>query len=241
MVIAPAHALETGFYSAPYTDTLVHHVHQPDGSATTTVATFDEWASAGFPSPMTSFIDYVKYDWAPDVYAVRYFEYASSDDWYWDSVNFASWTRAGQPTVRNAGWIDGTYVFQYASSSEIFFGFPVDENLADPHKATFSEWLRAGLPSPKQLPTQGFYSYPWAPHIGYLWDTTTGEGEHLNLASWANAGYPTPQTVTHVAGEVVWKRPGSPTLYLDSAITGNGFPLSFAQWTALGRPVPVVR
>ncbi|PWD52122.1 hypothetical protein C8046_17215 [Serinibacter arcticus] len=239
LAAAPAQALEPGFCSAPYTDTLLRHVHHVDGTTSVRPVLYPEWASAGLPTPLQAPTDYVRYPWWPDVHAVQYFG-PDASEWYWDHLDHESWSRAGQPTVRLAHWIDGTNVVQYASSPEVFFGMPTD---AGPgyHRATFAEWVLAGLPAPERFPTTGFYRYPWSAHIGYLDETTTGSGDNLDLETWEWVGRPTPQTVTHVIGEVVWKKPGSSVLYLDSPITGDGFRLTYDQWTALGRPAPATR
>lgn len=239
LVVAPANAITPGYYSAAYDDTILLHQHLADGAQTTGPILFQEWAAAGFPTPTPAPVEYVKYPWWPDTWAVHYFG-ADRWNWEWAYLTPERWSRAGQPDVRNANWIAETYFFSWASSPEVFAGLPVDGGPGY-HKMTFAQWLAAGSPSPEVLTTAGFYRYPWSPSIGSLFDTRTGEGTSLTYAEWSDLGFPTPQTVTHVAGEVVWKKPGSSTLYLDSAITGNGFPLTYAQWTALGRPAPVVR
>lgn len=100
--------------------------------------------------------------------------------------------------------------------------------------------MAAGSPAPNTW-LAGLYTYPWSPGIGLVEDASTGYGYPITYEYWIDEGSPTPQTVSHVNGEVVWKKRDSSTLYLDSAITGDGFALTHDQWTALGRPAPVTR
>lgn len=235
-VAAPSQAIEPGYYSVAYDDTILLHEHGDGGAESTRYVHYQEWAAAGFPAPTPAPVDYVKYAWWPDVSAVHFFG-PDPEDWVWASLNYDMWSRAGHPSVRNADWIDLTSVIRYATSDEVFFGQPTDFGPGR-HKVTYAQWVAAGSPAP-ELSTSGFYTYPWSDGIGLVWDD--GSGEHRDYDQWAYDGFPTPQTVTNVEGEVVWKRAGSSTLYLDSPITGNGVALTPAQWAALGWPAPVVR
>lgn len=234
LTVAPAQAVNTGYYSVPYDSTLYFHHH---GSASTDPASFQEWSADGFPTPTPVATDFVKYSWHPMVYAVSYFG-PNREDWVWQNLTFEQWTRAGRPAPRNAGWIPDTTFVQWASSPEIFAGLSND---VDPwHKLTYAEWAAAGHPSPDQYPAAGFYKYPWSSSIGFLWDTTIGDGQTLTYQEYVDLGRPTPQTVTHVNYEHVWRFAGSSQLYLDSPITGWDTPITYSQWSALGRPAPTV-
>ncbi|PWD51043.1 hypothetical protein C8046_10680 [Serinibacter arcticus] len=236
LVVAPSQALESGYYSTTYDDVLYRHDHAAE-APNTLVASFEEWAAAGFPAPLPAPVEYVKYPWDSDVYAVHYYG-PEREDWVWVYLDGQRWAKAGYPTPRAAGWRAYSTFVKVASSDEIFVG---DLYSTPWHKLTPGEWRDAGSPAPEVWATTGFYRYPWSSAIGHLTDTTTGEGYRLLYPEWLGYGSPTPKTVTHVIGEVVWKKPGSATLYLDSPITGDGFRLTYEQWTALGRPAPVTR
>lgn len=233
LVAAPSQAAETAFYSVAYDSTLYLHEHDGDY---TYAASYEEWQQAGFPAPTPAPVSYVKYAWSNDIWAVHFFG-PDREDWIWAPLDFQQWTRAGRPAAREAGWIEGSTYWKYGSSPEIFVAIWEDEPA---HKLTAREWQAAGSPAPENLWNEGVYKYPWSTSIGYLWDTPTGSGQPLTYDDWAFLGFPTPQAVTHVSNEFVWRYRGSSQIYLDSAITGHDFPLSYAQWSALGRPTPVV-
>lgn len=232
LTVTPAQAVDTGYYSVPYDSTL----YRLD---TTTEepypASYEEWSSDGSPTPIPASTEFYKVSWSRSVYAVSFLG-RTPWQWVWRPLSFEQWTRVGQPVPRVTGAIPGTRYFQWASSPEIAASLPG----AEWHTLTYAEWTAIGRPAPVQEPTAGFYKYPWSTGVGYLWDTTLGVGDTLSYNDYLWWGSPTPQTVTHVIGEVVWKKRGSSTLYLDSPITGGGFALTYDQWSALGRPAPTV-
>lgn len=236
LVAAPVSAVENGFYSVPYDDTLYHHEHYTSGGEITIPAGYGQWQDAGFPTPRRAPADYVRYPWSTEIWAVHFFG-PSRQDWVWVPLDFDQWTRAGRPPAREAGWIEGSTYWQYASSPEIFVAIWDDEPA---HKLTPAQWRAAGSPAPDRFGTEGIYKYPWSSSIGYVWDTPSGSGDKLTYEDWAFLGFPTPQTVNHLNDEFVWQFRGSGQLYLDSAITGVDHPLTYAQWSALGRPEPYV-
>ncbi|PWD52120.1 hypothetical protein C8046_17205 [Serinibacter arcticus] len=233
---APSSAVDTGFYSVPYADTLYYHEHYSGSDEVTFPAQYEMWQSSGFPTPRPAPVRYVKYPWSSDIWAVHFFG-PDREDWVWSVLDYGQWSRAGRPAPSDAGWIEGSTYWQYASSPEIFVAIWEDEPA---HKLTPAEWRAAGSPAPERLWNQGIYTYPWSSSIGYVWDTPTGDGDTLTFEDWAFLGFPTPQTVNHLSYEHVWRFRGSSQLYLDSAITGIDFPLTFGQWSALGRPAPVI-
>lgn len=239
---APAQAHDDGrnfgYYSVPYADTLYRHNHGSAGAVFNVAVSYQQWLDAGSPAPVPAPVSYVKYPWSPAVHAVHFFA-SYRQGWVWAPLTYADWTRAGRPPVSNAGWIAGTTYVAYASAPEIFALAPGQGER--PHRLTFQEWQEAGRPDPVTQANQGFYSYPWSPHVGFLSDVASGVGEHLTYQDWLDRGSPTPQPLDHVAGEVVWKYSDSPQLYLDSPLTGLGFALDAEAWTALGRPSPVIR
>lgn len=240
LVAAPSQAAPDGYYSVPFSDDLYYHEHHADGTSTTGKALFQEWAADGFPISAPAPVSYEKVAWWADVFARLPLD---PGDQQVVALDYEEWSRAGRPNVSTVPWVDfSLVVVRYASSDEVFVSQIADDYFGPGyHRLTFAEWRDAGFPAVERSETSGFYSYPWSNHVGGLWDTTTGSGDRLEQWQWAYYGHPTPQIVTHVIGEVVWKRSGSPTLYLDSPITGDGFQLTYDQWTALGRPAPVVR
>lgn len=227
-----AQASPTGYYSLAYTDELIYH-YDRGGVRFTYGATYDQWRGDGFPTPTRATSDYVKYPWSPTIYAVTFFG-ADRDDWVWDTLSYDQWQRAGSPTARDAGWIDGSRYYRWGSNaSEIFVEGP-DGTV---HRLTLTQWQAAGSPGPETRWLQGYFRYPWSSSIGYLYDTPTGSGYPVSYSEWISNGAPTPQTVTHVNGEDVWKSAWSSQLYLDSPITGL-HQLSYSEWAALGFPAP---
>jgi len=235
-IVAPgASALPSGYYSVPYSDVLISHYHFPDGSTVSYDASYEDWSRDGFPTPSRAPVSYVKYPWSPSIYAVSFFD-SGREDWYWTQLTYEQWQRAGAPRAQNAGWIEGSSFYRWASSAELFVEGP-DGSI---HKLTHGEWADSGFYPPTTQWSSGFYKYPWSSSIGYLYDTRSGAGWQISYAEWRNEGFPTPQTVSHVVGEEVWKSRYSPQLYLDSPIVGLWHPLTGPQWAALGYPSPRV-
>lgn len=236
IVVAPAaSALPNGYYSVPYSDVLIQHYHFSDGSTMAIDASYSSWQRDGFPAPRPAPVHYVKYPWSPAIYAVSFFD-GNRDDWYWERLTFQQWQRAGSPAASNAGWIEGSDFYKWASSGEIFVEAP-DRSV---HKLTWNEWAASGFYPPTTDWSRGFYKYPWSGSIGYIFDAGTGAGYPISYQDWAAEDFPTPMTVNHVNGEEVWKFRSSSQLYLDSAIVGGWYALTGPQWTALGRPSPLV-
>lgn len=236
LTAAPANAHNSGYYSVPYSDTIYRHTHTSTTSYTW-AATYAEWSGDGSPAPAAAPVSYVKYPWSSTIYAVSFFG-PNRAEWVWNTLTFDQWTRAGRPAAVNATWIQGSVFYKYASNpSEVFVEVPPNPIA---HKLTLSEWQAAGSPGPIPLSSQGFYKYPWASEIGHVTDINTGAGYPVSYNYWSEADFPTPQVVSHVNGEEVWKFSFSNQLYLDSPITGCFYPLNYSQWAALGFPAPVL-
>ncbi|WP_111766355.1 CAP domain-containing protein [Nakamurella deserti] len=101
---------------------------------------YDEWATAGFPSPGGTNTEYVKYPWADAVYAVTFWP----GTWEWDKMDFAEWSRAGYPTPRTAGWIEGSTIWKYRNAAEIYITDP--DGLQ--HALTYAEWAATNFMAP---------------------------------------------------------------------------------------------
>lgn len=233
----PAHALETGYYSVPYSDELFYHLHT-DAHVSTEPVTFSTWQRDGSPVPRPAPVEYVRYAWSNQLFAVHFFG-TSADQWQWRGLSFNAWSRAGQPSPRTAGWVPST--FTKLESSEEIFVTSVQTGPTDLHKLTFEEWRAAGSPTPRKEP-YGFYRYSWSPAITHL-DTNFQYANSVTFDRWVEFGRPTPRVLKNAPGEVVWKRTGSPQLYLDSPLVPfpGGYRLTLDEWTALGRRAPQIR
>ncbi len=222
-VLAPnAQALPDGFYSLPYSSALYQHSHQYQ---LTFEASFDSWRRAGFPTPRPAPTDIVKYPWADEIYAVTFFE----DGWLWRHLTGDEWARTGYAAARSAGWIDGTVVYKYENSPEIFAS---QSYSGKAHKLTLPEWLSMGQPQPESR-HGGYVNLTWAPAgIAQICSFADNCSYQLTLGDWAQAGYPTPQPRTMLPGDQVC------TGFTAGSLRYNGStyygPLTYSQWAATG-------
>jgi zinc D-Ala-D-Ala carboxypeptidase len=99
--------------------------------------TFAEWAAMRYRQPTDIINDYVKYAWAPGIYAVGY----APDGIVWRSLSYEDWSAAGFPAPRNAGWIEGTSLVQYGGAAAILARSP--DNLL--HLLSYGEWAATGF------------------------------------------------------------------------------------------------
>ena len=102
--------------------------------------TFAQWRDAGFPAPQPSPTDYVKYPWAPSLYAVTFWPAA----WQWDRLTYEQWQTAGFPPARDAGWIEGSTVYKQAGSPAVYVRDPAGAA----HQLTYGEWQAMGFRDP---------------------------------------------------------------------------------------------
>lgn len=232
-VAGPAQAYETGYYSVPYSDTLLLHQHGSAGQSTTVAASSERWRQDGFPRPTPAPTDYVQTPWSSRVNAVHFFG-EDAGEWAWSGLSYTEWTRAGRPAPRPVAHTPFATYTKYETSDEIF----TSEWGSEIHKMTPAEWRAAGSPRPSVNPA-GYYRYSWHPNIAVL-DSDRRLGGQVTAEAWAIFGSPTPAVVTSLPGDVVWKTASSPQLWLDSAIVW-GHPLTFAEWSALGRLTPQIR
>jgi uncharacterized protein YkwD len=103
-------------------------------------ATGEEWSAAGYPSPGATATEYVKYPWNTRIWAVTFWPVA----WQWDSLDYGSWSMAGYPTARTAGWIEGSTVWKYSNSPNLYLTDPFN----DTHQLTYDEWAATNFRSP---------------------------------------------------------------------------------------------
>ncbi|MER5262296.1 hypothetical protein ABTZ99_09475 [Actinosynnema sp. NPDC002837] len=229
-VAAPASAaVADGYYKQPFDPTVWRVV---GGNAR--AITYDEWAAAGFPQPAASPTDYVKYAWSPTVYAVTFWGDPQST-WDWDRLTESQWRASGSPAPRNAGWIAGSYYYQWGTSNELF----VEGEDGVNHKLTYGEWSASGFRAFDPRSNEGFQKLSWAPNIMRMSNLATGAGYSIGYEEWRAEDFPTPQVVRRVANDHFYKYGTAPTIYYQ----GPAFhrPVSYAEWVGAGSPAPEVR
>ncbi|MCF4120386.1 excalibur calcium-binding domain-containing protein [Antribacter sp. KLBMP9083] len=229
---APAAAdwYQDGVFALQYTDELWR---VDSASDTARQLTFDEWAALGFPTPQPAPTSYVKYSWSPTVYAVTFFG-DERDEWLWEQISFGQWSRAGYPSPWNAGWIEGSYFYKWGTSSELFVEGPDGVN----HKLSHAEWQASGFMPPADRSNEGFVKYTWDSTIVRMTNFGWGQGYAIGYDEWRSEAFPTPQAVTRVAGDQVYRYYGNPTIWY--AGPGLNRPITGAEWQAMGFPAPTV-
>lgn len=220
-----------GVFSLGYSDEL----WQVDSSVDAAwPITFDEWAALGFPTPTPAATNYVKYPWSPTVYAVTFFG-SERDEWLWDAVTYNQWGRAGFPTPRNAGWIEGSYYYKWGTSSELFVEGPDGVN----HKLTYPEWQDSNFMPPVQRSNEGFVKYSWDSTVVRMTNLAFGQGHAVGYGEWSAEAFPTPQVVTRITGDQVYRNYGDSRIWY--AGPGLNRPITYGEWQAMGFPAPTVR
>lgn len=233
---ASARAQQWQLYRPAYTSTIYALV---DGSFPVALD-FATWSGLyGSRTPRPAPTDYVRYPWSPDISAVTFWGSGRSS-WQWASLDPSSWSAAGRPAPRDAGWIFGSFFWRYATGSELFESStaPVSGASATsaPHKLTFSEWQAASSPSYTSY-SYGFEKTAWAPELAIVFDPAAGRGAPLDYAQWQAYGLPTPRSLTRIPGDEFYKTScAASTIYysgpqMDRAVT-------YREWVAAGSPRP---
>jgi Excalibur calcium-binding domain len=229
-VAAPASAaVSDGYYKQPF-DQTVWHV---DGGVARAVS-YSEWQAAGFPVPSASPTDYVKYPWSPTVYAVTFWGDPEST-WDWDLLSEPQWRSAGNPAPRSAGWIAGSYYYQWGTSSELFVEGADGVN----HKLTYAEWAASGFRAFVPRSNEGFMKLSWAPNITRMPDLASGYGYSIGYPEWSAEAFPTPQVVQRVVNDHFYKVGIDPNIYYQGPAFHRA--ISYNEWVAAGSPVPEFR
>ncbi|GAB2997418.1 excalibur calcium-binding domain-containing protein [Saccharothrix stipae] len=228
-VAAPANAaVANGYYKQPFDPT----VWRVDNGVARGIS-YDEWSSAGFPQPAPSPTDYVKYAWSPTIYAVTFWGNPDST-WDWDRLTEAQWRASGSPYPRTAGWIKGSYYYQWGTASEIF----VEGEDRLHHKLTYDEWAASGFRNFDRRSNEGFLKLSWASNIMRMSNLATGAGYSIGYGEWSAQAFPTPRVVQRIAGDRFYKYAGTATIYY------QGIPfhraVSYHEWVAAGSPWPEV-
>jgi hypothetical protein len=226
---SPAHAAPApGYYSVPYSNDIYYHYDSPTSQYTYRVS-YEQWVAGGSRSPSPIATDFVKYPWAPTIYAVSYFD----GGWLWSGpLAFEQWQKAGFPTPRNAGYIAGSTYHKWDTSGEIFAVAPDNST----HKLSYSEWAASGYQEPEYRTNQGYQKLSWNSNIGKIYEINRGSGYAINYSQWATEGYPTPQTVSRFPGDNFCSVWWTNDIYYYGP-TWSGF-ITFGQWSAAGYPQP---
>ncbi|MBX7446212.1 MULTISPECIES: HNH endonuclease family protein [unclassified Arthrobacter] len=196
---------------------------------------YERWQDVyNFQTPTPASTDFVKYPWSPTVYAVTFWP-GGEDNWMWTPLSFEQWNTAGKPFPRIAGWIKGSYYYQWRTGAEIF----VAGEDGIKHKLTGAEWAASGYRSFDYKVAEGFLKLTWAPEVARMTDVVNGAGRPLGYTEWAAEGFPTPSTVQRITGDQFYQDYGNPTVYY--AGPNMNRPVTFAEWQAAGSPIPIVR
>lgn len=199
--------------------------------------TFDEWAAAGFPNPDPAPTSFLKYSWAPVIFAQTRWGDATST-WATTAIDYTQWTRAGRPTPQTVGWIvDAGGIIKYATSDELFNIVIGTDDSYWAHKLTYSDWQASGFEPPYVYSNVGFLKLSWHQEIVYFPDLSSKtDAVALTYADWRSTDFATPQSRPTLPGDVFCLYGTSPTVVYDGA--AGTFAITYAQWTAAGRPAP---
>jgi hypothetical protein len=104
---------------------------------------YADWQGAGFPNPQSTPTEFVRYPWAPTLYAVTFWPAV----WQWDRLSYDQWSRAGYPFARNAGWIEGSDLYQTRGAAAIY----VKDPAGLVHQLNYDEWAAMNFRQPRQV------------------------------------------------------------------------------------------
>lgn len=195
---------------------------------------FERWRDVyNFQTPTPASTDFVKYPWSPTVYAVTFWSGVESY-WMWTRLSFEQWKTAGYPIARNAGWIKGSYYYQWGTSSEIFV---LGEDGVN-HKLTGQEWADSGYRPYDHRSNEGLLKLTWAPEIAWMTNLATGAGRPMGYAEWQKEAFPSARAVQRITGDMFYKDCGSSTIWY--AGPGMNRPVSAQEWHAAGSPSPTI-
>jgi len=185
---AQAEITTTGYYAVTYSDTIFRYVSTSASGGFQYPITYQEWQRDGFPPPVPVRSEVVKYAWSPTLYAVTFFR----GDWEWQRLTYEQWERMGFQGPYDAGWIDGSYIFRYGSSTELF----LDGEDGSLHKLTYDEWAATGFQPAVDWNLDIGFVQPRgssAIFIVYNYGTNNESSFQLTYESWLGYGSPTPQ------------------------------------------------
>ena len=169
--------------------------------------------------------DIVRYAWTPNIYSVTFY----SSGWVWHRLTLAEWAETGYREPRIAGWIEGTVIFKYQVSGELFATLD-----GYTHKINYAEWRDMGFRSPIEK-RGGYVNLWWAPQGIAITDGLSSTA--VTFTDWAEAQYPTPQSLGILPGDRVCTAPGSENLIFQGATLQNHV-LTYGEWDATGYRQP---
>lgn len=222
-------------YKIVYDSTIYELVTQPDGSTQLPVQlSYEKWRDTyNFATPTPADTNFVKYAWAPTVYAVTFWP-GGENYWMWTRLSYPQWQTAGYPTPRNAGWIKGSYYYKWGTSAELF----VEGEDGVNHKLTAAEWAASGYRSYVDRGNEGFMKLTWAPEFARMSNLSTGGGRPMGYNEWQEEAFPTPQAMQRITGDKFYRDCGSSTIWY--AGPGMNRPVSLQEWQGAGSPSPTV-
>ena len=188
----------------------------------------------GNSAPSESSTEYVKYPWSATIYAVTFWPGGESA-WQWKAITAGEWKRAGNPRPRNAGHIEGSTYYRWATSSELFVTGPDRVT----HKLTAAEWRAAGNRSFEIRADRGYARLTWASAIATMSSLRSGAGSPISAAQWTAAGNPTPQRVARFVGDQFYQNWGSSDIWYAGPTMNRR--VTFAEWRAAGSPTPTIK
>jgi hypothetical protein len=191
--------------------------------------TYVEWQADGAPTPEPAPTDYVRYSWSSTISAVTFFGQAR-ERWVWKHVSFDEWSRAGRPSPRTAGWIDGSVFYQWGTSDQIF----VQDVGGVRHALSYAEWRDSGFEPYERRATQGFVKLTWDNSIAFLSDIQGGQGGPIGYDRWSGEGFPAPATAPRFNGDQVYRNWGSPDIWYAGPTTNRR--INGSEWAAMGNP-----
>jgi len=222
-------------YKVGYDSTIFEIVPGADGSDSAVPLTYAKWRDVyGLRAPEPASTDFVKYPWSPTVYAVTFWPGGESK-WMWTPLTFPQWQTAGKPTPRNAGWIKGSYYYQWGTSAEIFVEGADGVN----HKLSYPEWAASGFRAQERRGDEGYLKLSWASEFARMSSLSTGAGRPMGYDEWQAEAFPTPASVQRMPGDTFYSYRGSSTVWY--AGPGMNRPVTLQEWQAAGSPAPTVR
>jgi peptidoglycan/xylan/chitin deacetylase (PgdA/CDA1 family) len=194
---------------------------------------YSEWQQMGFPRPEPAPTRFVKYRWAAGIYAVTPWS-AAEVTWQWDLLTYEQWRRAGFPAPQTVPWIQGSYLYKWATSPDIGVRAPDGSQ----RWLTWSEWAAMDFRSYDHRVNEGFVKLTWDPTIAKMDDLANWKGHPIGWAQWRDANFAKPRGYQRFPGDRFTRYLGSPTIYY-SGLTANRA-ITYSEWAAAGFPAPTI-
>ncbi|PWD51898.1 hypothetical protein C8046_15865 [Serinibacter arcticus] len=196
--------------------------------------TYSEWVDLGRPSPQPAPTSYVGYAWSTGISSVTRWDPDVPASWTWRQVGYDAWVRVGRPSPAAVGWVEGSYVYRWATNDQIGVIAPDGTY----RWLTPAEWAAMGHRAPDVRRNEGFVSLTWGPEIFRMTDLASGRGEPLDYAGWRRENFPTPRPVTALADHRYERYSTQSSIWYAGPMVQRE--ISHAEWSAVGRPAPTV-